>query len=652
MKNIWIISLSALAIAMSGVSCSQEDAIDVLQADGSENVSQGDKKLVKTTFKAYVPSWGNGSRTSLEEGNIVYWTNNDEIAITTQWASLDYGIYKCVANFEEEKAAYADFEGEVPMDYYQYFALYPYDLMKGQENNMTLFWIPEQQEAVAGSFANNLNPAWATTERLGGTLYFQNLGALVKLTINDGAEELESVRLFANNANKRLTGDFIYDSNLSNTELRNAEYYDSKHFNSVTLKGSFISGKSYYFVVAPAEKDILADGFKLVFRKNGGTEYVMNGAAGVINKVESAEIVNIGEVSLTGAEFVNKITDFSFINAVNRNFEGGLNWVADEDGTIPLTQENLEIMKTVEFLNLDGAGLTSIDYLKYFTGLKTLDCSNNSLEYVDLNNLINLQDLFINNSNVKELKVDELVNLERLVCNDNNLSELNIANLNNINTLDLQNNNLNELELGNLNNLLHLVCDRNNISSLDLTGKEQLITLSCSHNPISSIDVANLTNLEVLTVSYTKISDIAIPNPEKIRYLDISGTGIQNVDLQRYSSLEDFLCEAMHDFMSELDFSNNPELKNLYCQNSGLTGINLKNNTKLTELWCGYNNLTELDLTSNTLLNNLNCTMQNMGEGPKLKLYLNEAQRTLWENIVYYHSEYVDVYFNGSEAAE
>lgn len=652
MKNIWIISLSAIAISMAGVSCSQEDAIDVLQADGSENISQGDKKLVKTTFKAYAPSWGNDSRTSLEEGNIVYWTNNDEIAITTQWASLDYGIYKCVANFEEEKAASADFEGEVPTDYYQYFAFYPHDLMKGQEYNMTLFQIPEQQEAVAGSFANNLNPAWATTERLGGTLYFQNLGALVKFTITDGAEELESVRLFANNVNKRLTGDFIYDSNLDNTELRNSEYYDSKHFNSVTLKGSFTSGSSYYFVVAPAEKDILAEGFKLVFKKNDGTEYVMDGAAGVINNVQSAEIVNIGEVSLAGKEFANKITDFSFINAVNRNFEGGLNWVADEDGTIPLTQKNLDMMSAVEFLNLDGAGLTSIDYLKYFTGLTMLYCSNNSLEYVDLNYLTKLRELYIYNSNVKELKIDNLVNLERLVCNDNNLSELNIANLNNITTLDLQNNNLNELELGNLNNLLHLVCDRNNISSLDLTGKDQLITLSCSNNPISSIDVTNLTNLEELSVSYTNISDIAIPYPEKIRYLDISGTGIQNVDLQRYSSLEDFLCEVMVYFMSELDFSNNPELKNLYCQNSGLTELNLRNNTKLTELWCGYNNLTELDLTCNTLLNNLNCTMQNMGEGPKLKLYLNEAQRTLWENIEYSHSEYVDVYFNGSEAAE
>ncbi|MCF2553405.1 hypothetical protein I6E20_15625, partial [Bacteroides caecigallinarum] len=420
-----IISLSALAISMAGVSCSQEDAIDVLQADGSENISQGDKKLVKTTFKAYAPSWGNDSRTSLEEGNIVYWTNNDEIAITTQRATLDYGIYKCVANFEEEKAASADFEGEVPTDYYQYFAFYPHDLMTGQESNMTLFWIPEQQEAVAGSFANNLNPAWATTERLGGTLYFQNLGALVKFTITDGAEELESVRLFANNVNKRLTGDFIYDSNLDNTELRNAEYYDSKHFNSVTLKGSFISGKSYYFVVAPAEKDILAEGFKLVFKKNDGTEYVMNGAAGVINNVESADIVNIGEVSLAGKEFANKITDFSFINAVNRNFEGGLSWVADEDGTIPLTQKNLDMMSAVEFLNLDGAGLTSIDYLKYFTGLTMLHCSNNSLEYVDLNYLTKLRELYIYNSNVKELKIDNLVNLERLVCNDNNLSELN-----------------------------------------------------------------------------------------------------------------------------------------------------------------------------------------------------------------------------------
>lgn len=652
MKNIWIISLSAIAISMAGVSCTQEDAIDVLQADGSENISQGDKKLVKTTFKAYAPSWGNGSRTSLEEGNIVYWTNNDEIAITTQRATLDYGIYKCVANFEEEKAASADFEGEVPTDYYQYFAFYPHDLMTGQENNMTLFQIPEQQEAVAGSFANNLNPAWATTERLGGTLYFQNLGALVKFTIADGAEGLESVRLYTNNANKRLTGDFIYDSNLSNTGLRNEEYYDSKHFSSVTLKGSFESGKSYYFVVAPAEEDIFAEGFKLVFRKNDGTEYVMNGAAGVINSVQSAEIVNIGEVSLAGKEFANKITDFSFINAVNRNFEGGLNWVADEEGSIPLTDKNLDMMSAVEFLNLDGAGLTSIDYLKYFTGLTMLYCSNNSLEYVDLNYLTNLRELYISNSNVKELKIDNLVSLERLVCYDNNLSELNIANLNNINTLDLQNNNLNELELGNLNNLLHLVCDRNNISSLDLTGKEQLITLSCSHNPISSIDVANLTNLVELSVSYTNISDIAIPYPEKIRLLNISATGIQDIDLSKYSSLENLFCYNMANFITELDLSNNPELQTLSCSNSKITELNLKKNTQLKSLWCGFNNLTELDLTYNTSLLDLDCIMQNMGEGPKLKLYLNEAQRTLWENIEYSHSEYVDVYFNGSEAAE
>ena len=637
---------------MSGGSCSQEDAIDVLQADGSENVSQGDKKLVKTTFKAYAPNWGNDSRTSLEEGNIVYWTNSDEIAITTQRASLDYGIYKCVANFEEEKAASADFEGEVPADYYQYFAFYPYDLMKGQESNMTLFWIPEQQEAVAGSFANNLNPAWATTERLGGTLYFQNLGALVKFTITDGAEELESVRLFANNVNKRLTGDFIYDSNLDNTELRNSEYYDSKHFNSVTLKGSFTSGSSYYFVVAPAEKDILAEGFKLVFKKNDGTEYVMDGAAGVINSVQSAEIVNIGEVSLAGKEFANKITDFSFINAVNRNFEGGLSWVADEDGTIPLTQKNLDMMSAVEFLNLDGAGLTSIDYLKYFTGLKTLDCSNNSLEYVDLNYLTNLIELYIYNSNVKELKVDELVNLDWLDCGDNNLSELNITNLRNITTLFCYKNNLNELELGNLDKLFQLDCVSNNISSLDLTGKEQLIVLSCDDNPISSIDVANLTNLEVLSVGNTNISDIAIPNPEKIRVLNIPDTGIQDIDLSKYSSLESFSCSDIANFTSKLDFSNNPELRFLSCQRSDITELNLRNNAKLETLWCSNNNLTELDLTCNTLLRELDCRRQNMGMGPKLKLYLNEAQRTLWENIEYSHSEYVDVYFNGSEAAE
>ncbi|MCF2553178.1 hypothetical protein I6E20_14390, partial [Bacteroides caecigallinarum] len=191
-----------------------------------------------------------------------------------------------------------------------------------------------------------------------------------------------------------------------------------------------------------------------------------------------------------------------------------------------------------------------------------------------------------------------------------------------------------------------------NIPSLDLTGKEQLIALYCDGNPINSIDIANLTNLVELSVSYTNISDIAIPNPEKIRFLNITATGIQNVDFSIFTSLESLACYNMANFMSELDLSNNPELRTLECSNSKITGLNLRNNAKLETLWCSNNNLTELDLTCNTLLRELDCRRQNMGMGPKLKLYLNEAQRTLWENIEYSHSEYVDVYFNGSEAAE
>lgn len=652
MKNIWIIPFSAIAISASVSSCSQWDAIDDLKAESSENVSQGDKKLVWTSFKAIVPSVGNGSRTSLEGKNYVYWSNGDAIAVTTQYGNHDSGIYKCVANFEGEKASTADFEGEVPLGYYQYFAFYPYSFMKEQENNMTFFRIPERQEAVAGSFANNLNPAWATTERLGGLLNFKNLGALVKFTIKDGAEDLESVKLFTNNVNVRITGDFIYDSNVGNTELRNWENEDAEHFNTVTLEGSFESGNSYYFVVVPSEGNMFEEGFKLVFRKKDGTEYVMSGAEGVIHNVNSSEIVNVGEVSLADVQFENKITDFNFISNVNRNFDGGLNWIPDDDGAIPLTSENLEIMGAVEKLDLNHTGLTSLENLKYFTGLKELDCSDNMLEYADLNFMTNLEVLYIDNSNVKELKVDKLKNMHQLYCYDNNLSELYLYGLNRLAMLSCSRNNLNALDLSSLSNLTYFYCDENNISSLDLSGNGNLRVLFCDSNPISTLDVANLTDLEELTISDTNISDIDISHLSKLGVLAISGTGVQSVDLSLYPLLNYFACNRMNNFMSELDFSNNPELTYLFCEDSNIAKLNLRNNVKLTSLRCGGNRLEELDLTCNTLLKTLNCTMQNIGEGLKLQLYLNEAQRELWNMIGSNHSFYVDVHFEGSEATE
>lgn len=672
MKNIWIIPFSALALSLSAVSCTQTDVVDEIQNSQGENNTQGDKDLVWTTFKAYVPQIGNPSRTSLEEGNKVFWNDGDAIAISGRWANNPEEIYKCVTKIEGGKSATADFEGEVSEES-QYIAFYPYHLLVKNQNRETYFTIPAIQEAVAGTFANNTNPSWATTDRLGGSLHFKNIGALVKFTLEDGADDLKSVMLVSNNENAKLTGDFIYDfTDVENPSLVISQAWSAVNSSSVTLEGDFKSGCTYYFVVAPQE-GILSEGFSLVFEKTDGTHHVVKGSAGVINNVSSSEIVNIGSVNLAGVEFKKNIADFNLIKAVERSYGGSFSWTKDADGTVPLTEENLALIKGIQALTIDRAGLSSLDDLKYFTDLWYLDCSYNNLNSVDLNLLTKINTLRINNSFVSELKIDKLVNLSSLDCCNNNLSSLDLSGASDLTYLVCSNNKLDEIDIRRFSNLDYFDCGDNNISTLDLSNNTMLREFRCCYNPISSLevghltklqcldcsntqistlDLANLTSLVDFLVSYTGITEISVPSPEKIRTLGFASCPVNQVDLSRYTSVETLYCNGLPEHITELDLSNNTKIRYIDCQESGLTSLNLSECVELVGLFCANCKLSELDLSNNVKLIDLNCSNQNLPDGKKLQLYLMSSQQELWNNISGYHSESVDVHFMDSESNE
>lgn len=108
--------------------------------------------------------------------------------------------------------------------------------------------------------------------------------------------------------------------------------------------------------------------------------------------------------------------------------------------------------------------------------------------------------------------------------------------------------------------------------------------------------------------NFDKDKDGALNQTERnaVKEIRISNSGCTSLQgLKYFSKLTDLFCSDNN--LTELDVSENPELKRLICYNNSLTSLNLNKNTKLESLNCNNNKLTVLDLRENKSLWWLRC---------------------------------------------
>lgn len=125
--------------------------------------------------------------------------------------------------------------------------------------------------------------------------------------------------------------------------------------------------------------------------------------------------------------------------------------------------------------------------------------------------------------------------------------------------------------------------------------------------------------------NFDKDKDGALNQTERnaVKEIRISNSGCTSLQgLKYFSKLTDLLCGDNN--LTELDVSENPELKRLICYNNSLTSLNLNKNTKLERLNCDENKLTVLDLKENKSLWWLRCnnnclTSLDLRNNPKIR---------------------------------
>ena len=464
MKTTRILSLAAAVLTLAA--CGNEEFMD-------NNPGNEAAKPVPMTFTAGMPQ----TRTQLAAGNEVHWTEGDKIALWDGVAMREFTattISGSNATFEGTALSGAD-----------YIAFYPNSenlvLMDGTS---ATFNLPAEQTAVAGTFASNLAPSLAKATGGSTNLEFNNLCALVKFT---AAEAMTGTLSFVGgNGNEMLAGRVectFATGNLSFPDTNEAA-------TRVSLKGTFEAGKTYYFVVTPAQ---LYNGFSLLFEDGEGKLY--RKATKNVTQLQPGRILNLGELALT-----------SFEKAVIKEiYPAG---TPNADGTV--TINDLSVLEALTEVDVSNKGLYSLGGIGYCTGLTKLVCSNNKLTELNISGLTKLTYLDCYNNQLTELDLSGLAELTYLDCSMNELSALDLTEQTELTKLFCTNTKVSELNVNHLTKLEVFECYYNQLTKLDVSKLTGLKDLECHYNQLTELNLSGLTGLTVLFCHSNKLTQLDV----------------------------------------------------------------------------------------------------------------------------------------------
>ncbi len=185
--------------------------------------------------------------------------------------------------------------------------------------------------------------------------------------------------------------------------------------------------------------------------------------------------------------------------------------------------ENGPITKTAckEIVNLDvsNKGIKDLAGIEYLTNLISLDCSNNKLEQLPLDNCPALQTLSCFGNELTSLDVNDCPELKLLMCHANKITSLDITDCPALDSLNCAFNQLTRLNMK-CASLTLLECTDNRLTSLNISGYPKLKTLSCSHNQLSGLDVGGCPDLEQIFCRNNRLTKLDVSKCPKLIYID------------------------------------------------------------------------------------------------------------------------------------
>lgn len=235
----------SLAVAAGLTSCVNEQIAPEVQDD-----------ITDITFTAYADDAE--TKTTLHtDGKSVHWSSADRIMV---FSGTTAGAISETASVQSDRRM-ADFTVKTTLAD-TYHALYPiYDKAAYSfDNEYIVAYLPTQQTAVEGSFADGTNLAIAKSE--GSSLYFRNAGAL--LAVKNPTNYAGTIKIVSRDCSVKMTG----EANISYNNGDPKVVSSANAVNYVEFKSGLTNTKDQIFnaVVYPGN---YASGFDVIITSSG-----------------------------------------------------------------------------------------------------------------------------------------------------------------------------------------------------------------------------------------------------------------------------------------------------------------------------------------------------------------------------------------------
>lgn len=281
--------------------------------------------------------------------------------------------------------------------------------------------------------------------------------------------------------------------------------------------------------------DTNSDGIIQVSEALARTELNINNSN--IQSVAGIEsFVNLESLSLTN-NLIETIDVSKLMKLKQLNLEGNKLSSLDVAALINLTD-----------LSCSRNTLTAINVLN-LSKLTVLKCENNTLTDIKINGLSGLKNVYCRYNNLSAINLSGLSSLEVLATDHNpSLTSLDLSALSNLQVLDIGDCNFSSIDLNNNINLTQLYCSHNQLYYLDVTKLSKLDTLWMRGNQMSSINLTGNPMLNSFMCDNTgensavKLSTIYFGDNKNLQYFNINSNNLQELDLSKLERLSQLLC--------------------------------------------------------------------------------------------------------------
>lgn len=152
----------------------------------------------------------------------------------------------------------------------------------------------------------------------------------------------------------------------------------------------------------------------------------------------------------------------------------------------------------VTWLSLGRKSVSSLEGIRYFTGLEKLTCYFTRLVSLDVSGCKKLKELYCNhNPSLVSLNVKGCTSLERLYCYNTSITSLDVSDCKALVYLRCHDNaSLDELNVRGCPAMTELYCHNDRFTGLSLAGCTALKTLYCYGNRIAELDARGMESVE------------------------------------------------------------------------------------------------------------------------------------------------------------